>query len=308
MPTSQFVSQKPSKPLLIYAASNFYHSVDQQLPQLKPILLQVCGKKIRRIDRFTQLALIGSFPCRPESGFPARTGVYMSSNFGALNNTGKVLSEIYQQGQLPKPLNFINTVSNTACFYLAEQLELSACNQFVTSESFALEAGLNIASIDLELGKIDAALVGQVCEVDNTPDFHRQRLQIQPPMGLAEGSHWLLVAHELGNRQALAEITLLKTPVAESDLDSVISALSVSAERSTEFGFADAIDAARRAYIVAAAGASEAQYAPAEIRHEYSSALHVQGFLAAANSAEQFVFIDKNSRGYYSIIAIEKRR
>jgi hypothetical protein len=311
--STQSSLQSRQKPLLIYAASNFYHAVDSQspeqpLPQLKPILQQVCGKKIRRIDRFTQLALIGAFPCRPPQGLPTSTGVYMSSSYGAVNNTSKVLSEIYQQGQLPKPLNFINTVSNTACFYLSEQLALSASNQFVTSESFTLEAGLNIASIDLELGNITAALVGQVCEVDSNLDIHRQRLQLPPSMGLAEGSHWLLVAHQLAGQQALAEITLLKAPLSESELNSQLSALSVPAGLATEVSFADAIDAVQRACIVTAAGATEVQYAPVDLRHEYHTALQVQGFLAAGNSAERFICIDKNKRGYYSMIVIEKRR
>lgn len=292
------------EPLRIYSASHFFHAVDEGLPALKPVLQQLCGKKIRRIDRFTQLALIGSFQCKGALQLPEQTGIYLSSIYGSLSNTATVLRDIYQQGELPRPLNFINTVSNTACFYLAEQLGLASCNQFVTRREFTVEAGLKLASLDLETGKVVAALVGVVSEAGARLDEHRSRLQIDHQYAIAEGSHWLYVAHDLPGHQPIAIITAIEEPLsAQMLLDSL---QGHTAKMTSQVAFGDRISHSERQALVSAMLVTEGAYVPARLRHEFTTAFHLHGYLQAEAGAEQLLIIDKSERGLYSLLCVQR--
>ena len=302
------------KPLFIYSSSNYCHAVEQQIPSLKPILLKACGKKIRRIDRLTQLALIGSFHCKATIELPARTGLYMSSIYGSLNNMAGVLSEIYQDGEFPRPLNFIHAVSNTACFYLADQLGLLANNQFVSRDHFTLEAGLKLASLDLELGNVEAAMVGLVCEVGENLGIHRQRFHIDPSIALGEGSHWLYLAHHLGNQQAIAKITHIEEPIRNGELQPFLRSLLHSVLNDlptpTTIGFSDSIDNDQRQRLLQNMDIPMADYTPQKLHHEFSSALNIGGFLETVKldtSAKRFIHLDQDNHQRWSVIVIESQ-
>ncbi|MBL4852063.1 MAG: hypothetical protein JKY90_07265 [Gammaproteobacteria bacterium] len=297
------------KPLYIYSSSNFHHKVERELPALKSVLLEASGKKIRRIDRLTQLALIGSFQCKPSDGFAKNTGLYMSSIYGSLNNTAKVLAEIYQAGQLPGPSIFINTVSNAACFYLAQQFGLLANNQFVTRDHFTLEAALKLASLDLEIGNVTTALVGVVCEVGEDLDVHRQRFQINEKYCLAEGSHWLYLAHRRDGTQAIAEITHIAEPLSEQERDAYFLSKMGENHPSTKIGFGNAVTTTQQEKILQSLAAQKASYAPHHLRHEFTTALHICGFLESCKTQtapKRFIYLDTDGQQRWSIIVLDR--
>lgn len=314
------------KPLYIYSSSNFCQGVEDELPSLKATLLDVCGKKIRRIDRLTQLALIGSFQCSSGFQLPERTGLYLSSIYGSLNNTGNVLREIYQNGQLPRPLSFINAVSNAACFYLAEQLGLLANNQFVSRDHFSFEAALKLASLDLELDNVEAALVGVVCEVGENLAVHRQRFQIADQYTLAEGSHWLYLAHDLPGSRAIAKITHLVEPLTETELELYLQRVLTESSGLAVLGFSDAVVTTQQERLQKVLNLSArsystknystknygASYVPASalstIRHEFSTARNICSFLEieAEESPGCFIHLDTDANGRWSILVVEK--
>ncbi|NOY72751.1 MAG: hypothetical protein GXP14_10295 [Gammaproteobacteria bacterium] len=297
------------KPLYIYSSSNFYHAVEDTLPSLKPILFAASGQKIRRIDRLTQLALIGSFQCQSTYEFAENTGLYMSSIYGSLNNTAAVLAEIYQEGQLPRPLNFINTVSNAACFYLAQYLGLSSNNQFVSRDHFTLEAGLKLASLDLEIGNVEAALVGVVCEVGENLTVHRQRFQIKQQYDLAEGSHWLYVAHHLDNATAIAKISHVAEPLNEQELDAYLLSEVGRHDVSTKMGFGDAVTIAQKEKLRQTLAVQEASYASQQWRHEFTTALQICGFLEACkiqSTPDRFIYLDTDRHQRWSVIVLDQ--
>ena len=309
------------KPLYVYGASDYVHSVEQGLPDLKATAKQLCRKSVRRVDRFTQLALIGSFMCSDSvhaaTGMPMleNTGIYLSSLYGSLNNTNDVLSEIYQRGQQPGPLSFINTVSNTACFHLASQLGLSSRNQFVTRQQFTLEAGLKLAAIDLQLGRVDAALIGLVSEGGSHLKQHRERLQIEKHYHLGEGSHWLYLSHQLNDKKPLARITAVKEPLSERDMLMYLKSLSPSnnsathcthTNQTTYIGFSDSVSLDNQPDLALLSGVKSSTYGSITLRHEFTTALHIQGFLAQAKVGDAFIYVDTNQLGQWSIICIDK--
>jgi hypothetical protein len=292
------------KPFYIYRNSNFHHSVEGGLPSLKADIKKLCGKNIRRIDRFTQLSLIGSLQCKGNIILPDKTGIYLASKYGPLNNTSDVLSQIYQQGQIPKPINFINAVSNTACYYLAELLDLSASNQFVTSKEFSLAAGLKLASFDLEGGRVEAALVGLVCEVDKNLEFHRQRISLGDGNLLAEGSHWLYVAYDLPDQKPLAKVTTIAQPISEDELYGELNSLFSQQDQPISVGFSNTIKPEQRANILSKKSFIECDFSPLGLQHDFPDAFQIHGFLEQ-KKYKQFIYIDKNANDFFSMIVIE---
>ncbi len=164
-----------------------------ELEDLKPLLAEVCRQRFRRIDRFTQLALLGSARCIGDRELPAATGLYISSGYGSIANTVKVQRQIMVDSGVPKPADFINTLSNSAGFYVARNLGLQSRNQFVGRDEAPLEAALQIATLDLAVGNVEQALVGVVDEIATPVEEHARRLGVAATVPLAEGSHWFLL-------------------------------------------------------------------------------------------------------------------
>jgi hypothetical protein len=182
-----------------------------ELEDLKPLLAKICRERFRRIDRFTQLALLGSARCIRDLELPAATGLYISSGFGSIANTVKVQRQIMVDSGVPKPADFINTLSNSAGFYVARNLGLQSRNQFVGRDAAPLEAALQIAALDLAVGNVEQALVGVIDEIAVPFDEHARRLGVDASTPLAEGSHWLLLRPAAGDASlpALADVRTL---------------------------------------------------------------------------------------------------
>jgi hypothetical protein len=278
--------------LAIYRFGEIAHSLSGGQPPLKQAMQEALGKIVRRTDRLTQLALIGSFRCRGNQPLPQNTGIYLSSIFGARSNTALVLGEIYREGNRPGPLTFINTVGNAACFYLAEQLNLNSCNQFLARDDFALEGVLRLASLDLAAGNIDAALVGVACEGSAEG-------------ALAEGSHWFLVATERKGEVPLATIEQLHEPLCETELTEKVLALEQSSPETTVLVFGTKVPQPIREAVLQKIKIKERSFIAEGQRHELPAAAQLTGFLAAKNSGEKrLVHLDSDGRGHWSLLVI----
>lgn len=185
--------------VILRATGDYYGGAGEQPPELKALVAEAIGEPVRRIGRFIQLALIGAGRCVGERTLPADTGVYLASGRGDLEVTLEVMEQLFRHGQPPKPLTFINSVSNSACFYVARQFGLGGRSSFTCSRYFAFEGALQLALDDLAAGRVGSALVGSVDMAVAPLADHRRRLQLGPDAALAEGSHWLwLTAGESG--------------------------------------------------------------------------------------------------------------
>ncbi|WP_152207150.1 beta-ketoacyl synthase N-terminal-like domain-containing protein [Marinobacter changyiensis] len=205
--------------LTIRSTGDHYQVVDpgRGPASLKDALAAVCRDRFRRIDRYTQLALIGSGRCVGDS-LPARdTGLYIGSRFASLSNTIKVHEQMVAGGSVPKPANFINTLSNSAGYYVARSLGLGGRNLFVSRQDASLIAALQLAALDLRAGAVRQALIGVVDESSMPLEEHCRRLDVPGETSLGEGSHWFTVSLDGGNettadvQPALATLTHLAT-------------------------------------------------------------------------------------------------
>lgn len=191
----------------IYAVGDHHHTVDDQLPPLKTLMQESTGLSVRRIGRFIQLALIGAARCRPAGQeLPAETAVYLASGRGDLELTLEIMTQLFKAGQSPKPLSFVNTVSNAACFYVAQLLKLRSRSNFVGNRYFAFESALQLALQDVASALIDSALVGSVDIATAPLEGHRRRLGLAPGTPLGEGTHWLWLGAPHHARPRLGEL------------------------------------------------------------------------------------------------------
>lgn len=175
-----------------------YGGIDQAaaadgLIDLKPILKQALARPPRRLSRFIQLAMIGAAHCVGDRALAPDTDICLTSGSGDFDVTFDVLTRVLRDRQAPKPLSFINTVSNAACYYLTKQFDLHGASTFVSRRAFALESAFAQALLNARAFGQTASLVGGVDVLTQPFDTHAERLGVSEQTPLAEGAHWFLI-------------------------------------------------------------------------------------------------------------------
>jgi hypothetical protein len=178
--------------IFIHATGDYYARCDETTSvDLKQLVAEAVGQPVRRIGRFIQLALIGAGRCAKAASLDNNAAVYLGSGRGDLEITIEVMQALLRDGHAPKPLSFINTVSNAACYYIAQNLKLMGRSSFVCNRYFAFETVLQLAALDLRAGAVPTALIGAVDVVVPPLNEHRTRLGLAPDAAVADASHWL---------------------------------------------------------------------------------------------------------------------
>jgi hypothetical protein len=186
------------RPLYIAAAADYVERIDDATSpaDLKPLVADAIGAPVRRIGRYIQLALVGAGRCAKLAPLSRDTAVYLGSGRGDLVLTIEVMQTMLRDGQPPRPLSFINTVSNAACYYVALNLNLLGPSSFVCNRYFGFEAILQLAALDLESGSVRNTVIGTVDSVVPPLADHRTRLGLSMQTEVAEASHWLQLRTE----------------------------------------------------------------------------------------------------------------
>lgn len=177
----------------IRSFGSYCSPASEDVADLKAELRRVVGKNIRRIDRFTQLALIGAHRCAGNIDLPERTNVYLGSGLGPYSTAARALTTIFKAQEPLMPLDFINLVGNFSSFNVAKTLGIEGANLFVTNMSCCLGAIVELALIDLQSSMCECALVGWVDECVVPLSLHRNLARVDSEREIAEGSHWLLL-------------------------------------------------------------------------------------------------------------------
>ena len=182
----------------VTALSHYLHAVrdGEALPPLDGALKPLCREQFRRIDRFIQLALLGSARCAADRHLELDCGLYLGSGHGPVSNNISTQLQLIRDRQVPKPFNFVNTLGNSAGYYVARNLGLGGQNLFISRRGASFQAVLEAALLDLEAGAVSQALLGVVEEVTLPLVEHRRRQGLTPDLAVAEGSHWLLLERD----------------------------------------------------------------------------------------------------------------
>ncbi|HXB96625.1 MAG TPA: hypothetical protein VNZ54_01145 [bacterium] len=182
---------------VLLASSHYLHAVgDGPLPDLDAAIREACREPYRRVDRFIQLALLGAARCVGERILDPTCALYLGSGVGPEGNNILVQEQICRDHLLPRPFNFVNTLGSAATFFVSKDRAMDGQGWWTSRRGASLEAVLELALNDLELGVCEQALVGIVEECPAPYEDHRKRVGAAPGQALAEGSHWLLLQGE----------------------------------------------------------------------------------------------------------------
>ncbi|MDA3946480.1 MAG: beta-ketoacyl synthase N-terminal-like domain-containing protein [Helicobacteraceae bacterium] len=188
---------------------------------------------IRRTDRFIQLALLGAYQAIGETALDKDTALFMASGQGNLAVFKRLRDQRYIHKQPPKPVDFINSLSNTSGFYVAQYFDLHGKNLNVSRLGFVAEITLLLAQNDLELGKEDQVLLGGVDELQEPATFTKRTLGISDESLLGEGSNWMLLSRE--HEGALATIDVAKKKMDLSEVKAYLQSIDPACK--VAFGF-----------------------------------------------------------------------
>ena len=191
------------------------------LPPLEAALKNLCRERFRRIDRFIQLALLGSARCVAGRTLQPDCGIYLGSGLGPIGNNILTQQQLIRDAEIPKPVNFVNTLGSSAGFHVARNLGLRGQNFFISRRGASLQAVLSAAIADLTCGVVGQALLGVVEEVALPLAEHRLRQHLPGDLTLAEGSHWLLLQPGTGDSRSLELKHFTKFAALEDFLKSV---------------------------------------------------------------------------------------
>lgn len=203
-------------------------------------LREACAQPQRRIDRFIQLALVGSARCVKGLSLSERCAVIVATGVGPVGNNIIVQETLLKERLLPKPFHFVNTLGSSSGYYVSKNLGLSGEAQFVSRRRGALDAALSCAFTLLQGGLAAQVLLGVVEECTLPLIEHRRRQTLGVGETLAEGSHWfLLEAPAPGPGHRVSE-TFFEDP---QSLQEALEALWKSGDRLV---FSPALEAAER--------------------------------------------------------------
>jgi hypothetical protein len=148
--------------IYIHSAATFIGEANEGLDSLKEELRRYTRENFRRVNRFILITLLGACKCIHQHSLEPDSAVYLTTEHGNLGETAAVLDEIYAARSLPKPYGFINTMSSTAAFYLAQNLGIRGRNITISSQDFSFERGLDLLTVDFSGGIEESALIGGV--------------------------------------------------------------------------------------------------------------------------------------------------
>lgn len=292
----------------IHSCGDIYYSLspaDETLPDLKDLVVDAVGQPIRRVSRFMQLAIVGAGRCAKNVQLPSDTAVYLASGRGDLEITLDVMNHVFRESQSPKPLSFVNTVSNAACFYVAKCLNLAGRSNFVCSRYFAFERALQLALVDLNLGAVTSALVGAVDTAVTPIDAHRKRLGVDELAPLGEASHWLWLTLDK-NRAHLGAVTALHNAIDRSELLLWLAQQNFS--RDTCLSGGQFISTTDLKQIQNESGLTQTfDYRELRGYYDSQSAAAIGEFLSATNSATTMLHIQSDPAARYTALRVEKK-
>jgi hypothetical protein len=182
------------KPLYIHNFSSYTGAPTVEAQWLKAEISRYSPVSFRRANRFILLTLLGACQCLHGRSLAADTALYLTTEHGNLGETATVLDEMEGARSLPKPFGFINTMSGTAAFYLAQTLGLMGRNITVSSQHLSFERGLELLELDFSGALESSALIGGVDEASSSGDNAGEGNPRDWPM--ADGSGWFYVTSE----------------------------------------------------------------------------------------------------------------
>lgn len=111
----------------------------------------------RRVDRLILQSLLGAAPFLPL--LRKDCGLYLAADYPCRPTMELLLEAVFVQHKLPKPLEFVNSVSNAAGFHVAQKLGVEGPNLFIGAGRDLWRQFCELAALDMADGVISQALL-----------------------------------------------------------------------------------------------------------------------------------------------------
>lgn len=140
----------------------------------------VTKRSLRRIDHFSQLAVLGAYLALQDAGMPSlsekRTGLVVCSGYGATHTTFSFLDSIIDDGDVcASPTLFSNSVHNSAAGHITILLGLDGPCLTISQFEMSVPSGLLSTCRWLMEGRVEQVLFGAVDEYCNVLGYCWQR-------------------------------------------------------------------------------------------------------------------------------------
>ncbi|MEN8168591.1 MAG: hypothetical protein ABFR65_14090 [Pseudomonadota bacterium] len=191
--------------LPIYTWGGISHPVKDRPPRLKPQIDATPFRLPRRSDRLTQLGLLGLSACAGTDRLADDTPLILATGEANLSSTIQINEQLFVDNRLPSPIGFINSVNNSAAFYLNQVLGTKGRTLTVSRDECSLEAAFQLAGI-WQHEFHTPMLVGTVDEAPLDPELHKIRMQYPRETILGEGSYWFYCGSGQTDTRAIAAI------------------------------------------------------------------------------------------------------
>ncbi len=259
--------------------------------------------KFRRANKFVLLSLAGAWQCAHGRAIQPDTAVYLTTENGNLGDTETVLDQIYHKREFPMPYNFINTMSNTASFYVAQSFDIVGRNLTFSSKQLSFERGLELLRSDMGAGVVKDALFGGVDEGSfSKSQFEAKYERSFYDYHMIEGSCWLLIKAE--NTGALGEITAVESFGSLRPTMDWLKRQRFARPLILSFGLL-IDDGQKKSFGKAVPHEAQFDYIHSCGYFDSATACGVSGFFDRYEKA-CLVHINKDFRGQFMVVAVEK--
>ena len=287
-----------------------YIAAPAEIRDLKEELGRHTDIHFRRVSKFVLLALIGACSCIARHALDRNTAIYVTTENGNLADTESVLSQIYRQHSLPLPFNFINTMANTAAFYVAQGLGLCGRNISVSSQNLSFERGMELLKTDMDMGTVRHALIGLVDEATpSASGFASSSGVTNERINQIDRSCWLYMTSK--REGAIGQIAAIRSFKTQDEASGWLAGNQVSLSPDTVLSFGAAIDPAEkerwrtRVRSITSQPAVEFDYIRESGHFNVTTACGIARFVQAVNAARLF-HINRNFSDQHVIMVVNR--
>lgn len=133
--------------------------ISNTLPEVKKYISPL---EARRMGPLLKRALISSLQVLESSGLSSPDAIIMGTGWGCIENTLAILNSLNNEGErLLKPTHFMQSTHNTISSVVAQRINCHAYNATHSHNWFSLDSAFFDAFLQLSLGSIRTALVGE---------------------------------------------------------------------------------------------------------------------------------------------------
>lgn len=220
--------------LYVEAWSSILNVVKDTHSDLASIIKALTGEKLRRVDRYTLLAIAGALQCGNKNDVLVNSGLVLATSTGTLSTTIDIMEKVGVQKLPPKPFQFVNSLGNSACFSLAKFLEISGPSLAVSRENISFESALKHAELMMASGAAEQMMVGGVDEAPLPISDHLRRHNAEHMSACFEGAHWLRTTLKQTDKSRV-KLQLLGEFELEGDIEKAVRNILSDLSRDFEF-------------------------------------------------------------------------